>query len=433
MLGLQELLSAAQHVSYDVASAQHRIEAAEAQLSEARISPFFQFTMEAGFAWVPDATGVAGYSNDSRNQLERGFGPAIQGKVKGAIPLWTFGKLDAARTAASAGVQAAKADLRRVQNKVSFDVRRAYYGLQLALDVQQMISEGLPKLESAQESMEDRLANGDDADLEPVDGYRLATAVVEIQARASEATMAERSARYALQILTGNDQLRVPDCPIEPLQYAIKPIAHYLGLARAGRPELAMLKAATVAKGADLAAKRARFFPDLALGLEAEGTHIPGQTAYEHYRPYYVGAAIVARWNLDFWGHHQRAQKTEQEALALSSQRQLAEKGVELEIETRYEALADAQRRMAAWAKGHRTARRWFVSSAQGFEVGTVSAKELIDGISAYFKARYAHLQAIHDHNIAVAALEQAVNAPLLASDQWEDRCDLPAPLDPSH
>lgn len=419
---LAELTAVAVRRSHDLEAAKHRMAAAEARLSEAQISPFFQFTLEGGVAWVPDANGADGYTFDNPNWVKRDFGPAVQGKVRGAVPLWTFGKLSAAREAAGAGVQAATAEKTQAANRLVHDLRRAYFGLQLALDAKQMLSEGQPKLVKALERFEERMAAGD-TDAEPVDGYRLADAVVEVEARESEATRLERSARYALQLLTHQRQVQVPDCPLAPVELELEPVEQYVEHAMGTRPEVRMLRAARVAKRAETEAKRAAFFPDIALALEAEASYIPGQTAFEHYRPYFLGAAIVARWNLDLWGHKVRAERSDWEAKALQAQSNLAEQGIRLEVQTQYETVLDAERRLSAWKRGHQSARRWFVSSAQGYEVGTVTAKELIDGVTAYFKARFAHLQAIHDHNMAIAGLEVAVGRPLVRSGGWEAEC----------
>lgn len=421
---LQALLAEARAHSHDLAAARHSIEAAEAQLDEATYSPFFQFQVEAGAAWVPDATGVAGYSSDPRNQLDRGFGPAMEAKLRGAIPLWTFGKLSAARDAARAGVNAAEGELAKVRNKLTLDVRRAYFGLQFALDVQQMISEGLPKLEQALTSLQERLDEGDDEDLDPVDLYRLQAAVLEVKARKSEATRLEQTARSALTLLTGREDVRVAECPLAPVDVDVKPAVHYVELAGGHRPEMKLLDAARAAKRAQADEKRARYFPDLAIGVEAEGRYIPGRTAFEHYIPYYAGAGLLMRWNLDFVGHYEREQRVEHEQAALVEKSQLAADGIRLDVETRYQALEDARRRVEAWDDGHKVARRWFVSAAQGYQVGTVTPKELVDGVSAYFKARFSHLQAILDLNHAVAALENAVGSPVLPEgNPWEPEC----------
>ncbi|MDD9966610.1 MAG: TolC family protein [Myxococcales bacterium] len=423
VMDLESLSLEAERRSANLQAARHTRMAAEAQLDEARLSPFFQFQAEGGLAVIPDATGVPGYTRDSPNQLTRGFGPAIQGRVKGAIPVWTFGKLSAAREAAGHGVKGAEHNLERVRQQLLFDVRRAYFGLQLALDAEQMLSEGLPKLEKAQTKLKQRLADGD-AEVEPADGYRLATTVAEVAARSSEVRRLERSTRLALSILAGKSRVRVPDCPSKARAHTPKSLSWYQTHARNNRPELGMLRAGIGARKADLAAKRAKYFPDLAIGLDLQSQYIPGRTAWAHYDPYFVGGALIARWELDFVGHSSRERRAEHQLLEAEAQQELARQGILLDVGEKYERLTDADRRLSAWKDGHMSARRWFVSAAQGHQVGTTTTRELIDGVSAYFKARFAHLQAVHDHNAALAALELAVGAPLLTRDEWNLRCD---------
>lgn len=422
-MDLPSLVRAAERHSHDLKAASHGIAAAEAKLSEARISPFFQFRSTAGFTLVPDAAGVPGYSGDSPNELERGFGPALRASIEGAVPLWTFGKIDAAKDAARSGIRAAEHGLARVHDRVVLDVRRAYYALQLALDTAQMISEAEPKLERALTRIDERLADGD-ADLEPEDRYRLATALAEVRARRSEVAHLETSSRAALEILTGLAPIRVPDCPLAPLAHDPAAPNWYRERALGHRPDLAMLSAAASARRAELDATTAKYFPDLALTMELGTEYMPGRTAYEYYTPLFVGAGVVAKWNLDFWGNSYRERHAEAKLLETQEQAALAREGVELEVTRDRSALLDARERMRVWDEGHREARRWFVSAAQGYEVGVVKPKDLIDGVSAYFRARFAHLSAIHDHNVALARLEQTTGTGLVQSDAWAQTCE---------
>ena len=133
---------------------------------------------------------------------------------------------------------------------------------------------------------------------------------------------------------------------------------------------------------------------------------------------------MVARWSLDLWGQSKRAERARQQLLETRSKARLLAQGIELEVADKHAALLDAQRRVAAWEVGRREARRWFVSAAQGHQVGVTTSRELVDGVSAYFKARFSHLQAIHDFNVGLAALELASGSELLTTQQWNQPCD---------
>jgi outer membrane protein TolC len=429
VLDLPALTDAAARHSHGLAASRHAIAAAEAKLSEAQISPFFQFRTTAGFAMVPGAEGTPGYRADSINELDREFGPALRATIEGAVPLWTFGKIQAGKDAARAGVRAAEHARDDALHEVIFDTRRAYYALQLALDTLQMISEGEPKLDKALTQFDTRLAEND-PETDPMDRFRLATALAEVRARRSEATRVAESARAALEVLTGIAPIRVPDCPLATVEHTRRDPAWYRAQALRHRPELAMLGAASAARRADLDLNTAKYYPDLALTMELGAEYIPGRTMYEYYNPLLLGAGVVARWNLDFWGQSHRERNAEAKLLETEERAVQAREGVELEVSTEHAALVDARERENAWNQGRDEARRWFVSAAQGYEVGLVKPKELVDSLGAYFKARFAQLTAIHDQNVSLAKMERAVGVALVAREAWGQNCE-PLPANP--
>lgn len=428
-LDLAAIQSAAAHRSPGIRAANGAVSAAEARLDEATISPFFQFTARAATGLAPNARGIPGFTPDSQVPTDQAWGPFFSGSVQGAIPLYTFGKLSAARDAARAGVTAATLGGRRARTQLQFDVRRAFYALQLALDTLQMISEGRGKLEKAvarvQEAEEDEDSDGDSFDL-----YRLQATLAEVDARFAEATNLEQAARSALRVLTGVKKLRIPDCPIELVAYEPSELTRYVDRGRDSRPELGMLAAALEARRAEVDAQQARYFPDLALALQASQTFTPGRT--DQSDPFIadpanftsLGAALVAEWNLDLWGNSTRVRGAEARLAQTEAQNAQARDGVDIEIAAAHASLIETQQRAAAWARGHEQTRRWFVAAAQGYEVGAREPKDLIDALKAYFTARFSHLQAIHDHNIALAKLELTTGDTLAPPEHWNQACE---------
>ena len=257
----------------------------------------------------------------------------------------------------------------------------------------------------------------------------MSSTVAEIDARKSETERLASSSLAALRILTGVRDMRVPDCPMEAMEYEIRPLAWYVRAARTHRPEAGMLDAGLEARAANVDATRARFFPDLAIGASATFAYGPG--IVEQTDPfiverssYGVGAGLVARWSLDLWGNAYRVERAEQELLQLRAQRDEAHRGIALEVETTYHELLDAQRREEAWGRGHRDGRAWFLAAAQAYEIGTLESRDLVDAVRTYFTARFNHITAVRDFNTAVAKLERAVGVQLAAPDRWAPGCE---------
>ena len=422
MIDLPLAVALAEKHSFQLKASEHAVAAAVAQLDEARISPFFQFRSRFGMALVPDAHGVPGYTPDPTNQIARDFSPALAAGIEGAIPVWTFGKLQGARDAARAGVRAAETQRLRTRADLRYQVRRAFYGLAFALDTQQMLDEGLPRIEQALKRLEEKLDAGD-ADANESDRYRVATVIAEIRARRAEAEHMARSATSALEALTGRDGVSIPECPLAPLAFVPGELDTYRSDAQAHRPELLILSAALDARHAELDVARARYFPDIAIALGAETQYAPGRTPDAYYTQWFLAAGIVARWDLDFPGHAFREERALQKSLELENQRQAALDGTRVEVSDRYAAVVDALARAKAWDEGHRDARRWFISAAQNHQLGVLPIEDLVDAVTAYFRARFARLQALFDLNTAVAALELVVGSPLLPDAAWSLAC----------
>src|SRR5690606_25199985 len=106
--------------------------------------------------------------------------------------------------------------------------RRAYFALQLALDLRQMLDEGIPPIREAAARIDEQIAEGDpEADV--MDRWRIQAALAEIEARSSDVQRLEDTARGALRILTGVAEVRIPECPIEPVEVELSPVERYTG------------------------------------------------------------------------------------------------------------------------------------------------------------------------------------------------------------
>ena len=137
-----------------------------------------------------------------------------------------------------------------------------------------------------------------------------------------------------------------------------------------------------------------------------------------------LGASLLARWPLDIVGAYYRTRRAEEELAQATAQAESARDGIAIEVSTLAAEITDATAREAAWHRGQRESRAWFVAAAQGYEVGAVEPKDLVDALRAYFTARFNHLQAIHDRNVGFAKLERATGRPLLEPSAWAPTCD---------
>ncbi len=431
VVDLARLLALAESRYPGLRAHEARIRAAQARLQEARFSPFFRsWEATASVTIAPRAEGTIIFSDQGQLPLDNGWAPVVDLGIRGFVPIYTFGKLRNLKRAARAGVRAEHLERERRLARLRFDVRRAYFALQLALDVEQMFAEGRPKLLRARRKLQRMLDEGD-PNTNPMHRYRLEAAVAEIEARASETTRLRRSAEAALQALTGVAHLRVPPCPMEPVEVSAPSLEVLRERARRSRPEVGMLEAAVEAREANLDIQRAGYAPDFGLGFQARYSWGPGLT--DQSNPWIadpanrqsLGGGLVMRWSLDFAGSRFRTARARAQLEETRARLDEVQRGMGLEVATALEALLDAQRREAAWREGRRQTRAWFVSEAQAYDIALddMDPKNLIDAMKAYFEARFNHLRAIQALNEAAAELERVSGEALLPADAWEAPC----------
>lgn len=226
-LHLDEFTAAAVKHYPSLRAADADIDVARAKLLEARLSPFFQFEGNVSAFVRPKATGTPVFSPDSQLPLSNPWGPGVDLEVRGGIPIYTFGKYRSGKKAAEAGIRASEFERERTIDEVVFDVRRAYFGTQLALDLQAMLSDGNRKLANAVDKLSAQL-EADDPDVKQVDYWRLLSVLSEIQSRESEALELEASARAALEILSGIRPAIVPECPLEPVKSEVLELSEHI-------------------------------------------------------------------------------------------------------------------------------------------------------------------------------------------------------------
>jgi multidrug efflux system outer membrane protein len=415
---LAECLELTEHNSPLLSAARARLAFTHAQLNEARWTPFWQWTANAGASVLPPITGTSVYTSSSPNSrnvsLTNGLEPVVHFDLNGVIPLYTFGKITAAKEAAAAGVRVSEWDVEKARQQARMDVRRAYYGLMIARDAEYLASEIGRELDKAIKGVRDKLAR-DEKGVTEVDALRLEVLKDEIQARAGDATRGESVAMAALRFLTGVESgFNVPDEPLRPPTTPLAPIVRYLAAARVFRPEVNMARAGVVARKAQVDLARAKLLPDIGIALGTDYTRAPSATtqstawAFDPFNHFYYSVGLGARWSLDLMPAYARMNEAESQLEETRATERLALGGLAVEVETAYAAVVEARGREEAWSRAEHKAKQWIVTVDAQIDLGTSDEKALAEPLKAYINARASHLVAIMDFNLAQSQLALA-------------------------
>lgn len=404
----------------NIAMARAKVKQARAQLDEAHWAPYSQFKLTGGVAVVPALSGNNVYSPNTDVALTSNLGVGWRAGIEGVIPLWTFGKISNLWEAAGANVKLHEAMVERDRDAVRVDVRRAFFGLQLARDSQLLLRDVRSSIDKGQAALQKQI-DKDEGD--PIDLLKLQTYASEIDIRDAEVARYVNVALAGLRFYTGVPDLDIADEPIRPPKHQLGHVTRYLQAAGLYRPEMAMVKAGLNARQAQVQLARAGLFPDIGIGLQF-GVSAAPQIANQ-LNPFVVdpgnyfryGAALGFQWKLDFLPQTAKIRFAEAELDEIHAQQRFALGGVAAEVEQAYAEVIDWKKRADIYAKAVQTAKRWLVMVQAGIDVGTIADKELLDPAKAYALNRFNQLNAIMELDLAMSRLAKATGWDSIAPD----------------
>ena len=337
-------------------------------------------------------------------------------ELKLVQPIYTFGKISAGVSAAESGVKASQSRQFGLVADLDLNVRKAYWGAKLALEILDTLKEASGYLDTAQKKIEDELSEGT-GDASVTDRLRLRTMRADIDGRILEAQRMADLARSGLRTLIGPDapsDLDVDSEPLDVVTISDRPLQRYEDEALASRPEVKALDHMVAAKRALAELESRRQYPDIVLIGTAAYAYASSvdtpQNAYFNDPFHSLGAGIAAGFHmpLDLGVKNAHAAKLHAEAKEAEQKRREALNGIAFEVEKANTELIEAGKRTKVMQKGEKAGRQWIAAVAQNIAVGVAEAKDFSDALLAFFQARVRYLQSMYDYNIAAAALTRA-------------------------
>jgi outer membrane protein TolC len=294
------------------------------------------------------------------------------------------------------------------------DVRRAFYGLQLARDARYVITDALDRLDKGIQGVRDKLARAD-PNVNDVDRLRLEAYRQDVTAQSLQAPKGEAYAMAALRFMTGvQTNFDVVDEPLKRPDRPLVAAAQYLEAARVLRPDVNMARAGIVARRAMLEYNRAKLFPDFGLGLGADFLSTPSAVpqnnlwASDGFNHFYYYFGFGLRWSLDLLPQAARLAQAESQLEETRSLERLALGNAMYEVEKAYADALEAKGREEAWDKAEHIAKQWISIVQDHIELGTWDERALLEPLRTYGNARVQHLYALMDYNIALSNLALA-------------------------
>ncbi len=346
----------------------------------------------------PDCT-----QTDPNNFAFRFDGVFVGAELDLTQPLYTFGKIDHARSAARAGLVAQKALADEAAGDAASDAARAYWGLKLARTLGDMLDDGIDEIQKAKADFDDKHG----ATVQ--DRQRVAVLLATAKAQRADASLAEADALAGLRAITAQVDADIDDSELGAVERALPQ-----QLVVDARPQRIAAKAGATAADELAAASWANYFPDIALVgtaliADAQGVDDPPSAfANNPYNRSGAGLAVGLSWTIEPWNVKARTDRARADARKSHAQAELAAIGARFDGDTALGEAKAAHDKVDASAEGEKAARTWLAAVLQAQAIGTAEARDLADAYIAWFQMHAQWAQAVVAWNVAVVRLDRA-------------------------
>ena len=340
--------------------------------------------------------------------------------VQAILPLWTFGKLTAGKSAAGHLVNATEALLQRARDQAAFDVARAYWGYQTARNADSSVQKVRDRLKDAQQTAQ-KLLKEKSEQISRSDAMKLDYLAEEVEAQHASAVKNRDLALTGLRLLVGAQpgealnvaEQELPDAPQAPSADEL------LRRALEQRPETRAANEAIAARQALVDLSRARLWPDLGFVAGArftETTNASNPPSPFLSNPYHETSGYIALGLMGTFDIPQKLARLRQAEADLHEAAAMqvgAQQLVRLELQQALGDLAEARARADRYAKETQIGKQLSTQAGIAFDSGLGDARELLEGTLLYARADGERLKALYDAQVAWAALEKAVGGTL--------------------
>ncbi len=417
-LDLDTALALATENSDEVAIKRSELAAAEADLALARAArwlPGSSATLLAGP--VPEAHGTVLDPRTSSRTLD-GIGPFGRIDISLVQPLYTWGRFDAARDAATAGVEARGRLLQDATSQIQLRVIQLYWGTSLANRLLAIAADVEKSLAEVDQKIKAGLAEGSSG-VAPSDRYKLDLYKALLRRRKADAVKGREVAQAALAatLAAPPERVVIPDValPTPPTGAPDTPEAVSTAIRR--RPDLLALDDAILAKTAEARAAHAAQLPQIFVGGTFAYSYAPNRDiqlnpwAGDWFNTLAFGLAFGLRQDLALPLLQAQSRKASAEVATLERQRAGLVRLVETQVGTAVSDVRDAAERLEASRESFRTSRSWFRSAEMDFAAGVAEAKDVLEAYGAYVESQVENATATYELIMARARLDQLTGA----------------------
>jgi outer membrane protein TolC len=327
-------------------------------------------------------------------------------------PLFTGGKIDAARDAAGARLADANATMRGVEEGLSAELARRYFAVRLAARAVAVREEVLAGLDGHVKNARRLEEEGFLSRAESLHAEVARTeADRELKASRHDLALAQEALAGLLSLPGEEAGAVVPTTPLFVLE-SLPPLDGLKKSALDANPALARLSASAGLAGAGLAGEKARWYPELGVFGYRE-LYKAGLTLLD---PVWA-AGVSARWTLfDGFSREKGIVAAKERVARVDELTKRARRDVETLVEKKYREATKAREQVEAFGAALALARENLRVRTRAFEEGVATSLDVVDARSTLARVELGRLAAARDFDVALAELLEVAGQ----SDRYE-------------
>lgn len=363
-----------------------------------------------------ELTVAGGIVPEDDNTYIEGLGPFVKNELKVVQPVYTFGKLDAARDAAALGLKAVQAKGLVVKDNVTFQVIRAWWAVVATRKAHSTIDEMIGKYSKLENDVGKEAkkikSNVDDNDVLELKTKKFELIKMQQQAAARKITAAE-----ALRLLTGindrqyvkNNQIQMADIHDPVMVLSGSNLSQLVTYAVQNRNEIAGLNLAVKAKQALVRLADRRKYPDLFIAAGARLNWAHTENYDDSFNSKGAAAFVGLKWDLDFWRKNSKKDQAVQDRRIMEQKLQGLLMKLRLEVVQAVQDCRAAERIYKQAKKSFKASKTWLRLAGDNWEMGLGKIDEVIKAYRTYYEMKGAVIKARYDYHLKIAGLAKAL------------------------
>ena len=399
-LTLEEAIRVALANNREILVAKEKVEEAKQRTKEAKAGYFPTINLGGTYTRLNEAPSM---SIPDYGSVEMGKADNYLSKLSVNQPLYTSGRLNYANKGASLYYQKLQEDLKNTQNKITFQVKKAFYGVLLAQENVEVTEKALDQAKRHLSVVEDFFKVG------VVSRFDLLRTRVEVANLKPDLIQARNNLRLSQESLA--NLLFLPSASLklegelsfEPLKIILEEV---IDKALKERSDLRSFKLQKEMSEVALKLAEVENKPTLALVGN-----------YQYQNPSGGKDEWGEEWNLnlvlsipffDGWANRARAAQRRSQIKQIDLSLQQLEAGIDLEVKKAFWDLEASEGRIYAQEKNIEQAEEALSIAEVRYKSGAITNLEVLDAQLALTRVRLGYLKALYDNNVAMAELEKA-------------------------